>query len=816
MIDGWLLDVHSDHAGQQMLAWLIDIDGVAHRCSVPWHPTLHVHGSARDLEQLLYWLQQPEIQQRFSIGGMRQKKARLALDTYEIHQVLEIDVLLHHRLKGLAQHIEARGNFHRFSLFSVDAHVAQRFLHEHDCVLFQYVRWDGEHLHSLEMMSENGENFPPFHIIRLSADFKHPKGFISHDDEPMRLEFESIQQEGFAPSPSFTMSREIHRSECESARSFLVKFQSIMNELDPDIVLTQGGDRHLFPALLSMAKQTNAPLHLGRTSDSLSVSKAAQTVHSYGQTLHRPASYLLQGRLHLDLNNSFIVREGGIVGLFELARHSRQSAQEISRLSPGSVISAIQMRVALDDGVLVPWKKNRPEDTKTALELLHADRGGLYLDSQPGLHGPVIELDFASLFPSIIASRNISPETLNCACCQPPRTGDSSGFVPLHPEVAEQEFRHRQLAEHLGSGLFPQTQSKALQVPGLNTHTCARTQGFLGRVVAPLIERRRQLKQLRRRPGDPYDLRQNALKWLLVTCFGYTGYRNARFGRIEAHEAICAWARDILLTTIELAHQSGWDVLHAIVDCVWLSDRLGRTAPEQHAAALEFAEQVSQIVGIPLEFEDIYTFIAFLPSRMHGAGSLTKYWGLGQNGFKIRGIEMRQHSSPPWIRNLQQTALTILAKESEINDRNIPSTRAQWDVLSWYRSEIHRLKKGELNLSEAILTRRVTKPLTDYRVKNLTYAALERARRRGYLVLPGTKIRYVVIDILASVSYDRVVLSEEIETSESSLGQPCIQHYRSLALRAIWAILAPFGWTETSIQSAGLQRSLLEFNPEFV
>ena len=100
--------------------------------------------------------------------------ARLALDTYEIHQVLEIDVLLHHRLKGLAQHIEARGNFHRFSLFSVDAHVAQRFLHEHDCVLFQYVRWDGEHLHSLQMMSENGENFPPFHIIRLSADFKHP------------------------------------------------------------------------------------------------------------------------------------------------------------------------------------------------------------------------------------------------------------------------------------------------------------------------------------------------------------------------------------------------------------------------------------------------------------------------------------------------------------------------------------------------------------------------------------------------------------------------------------------------------------------
>jgi hypothetical protein len=50
---------------------------------------------------------------------------------------------------------------------------------------------------------------------------------------------------------------------------------------------------------------------------------------------------------------------------------------------PGSVISAIQMRTAMEDGVLVPWKKNRPEDTKTAWSLLHADRGGLYLDSKP-------------------------------------------------------------------------------------------------------------------------------------------------------------------------------------------------------------------------------------------------------------------------------------------------------------------------------------------------------------------------------------------------------------------------------------------------
>ena len=166
----------------------------------------------------------------------------------------------------------------------------------------------------------------------------------------------------------------------------------------------------------------------------------------------------------------------------------------------------------MDDGVLVPWKKNRPEDTKSALDLLQADRGGLYLDSRPGVHASVIELDFASLFPSIIATRNISPETLNCSCCQPPAASSLGGIVPLHPDQAANEFRDRTLRSRFGHGLFPLAHEKSLPVPGLNMHTCGRTHGFLGRVVAPIIERRRRLKQQHRAKGDAYDLQQNALK----------------------------------------------------------------------------------------------------------------------------------------------------------------------------------------------------------------------------------------------------------------------------------------------------------------
>ncbi|MBI4671989.1 MAG: hypothetical protein HY741_10035 [Chloroflexi bacterium] len=40
---------------------------------------------------------------------------------------------------------------------------------------------------------------------------------------------------------------------------------------------------------------------------------------------------------------------------------------------------------------------------------------------------------------------------------------------------------------------------------------------------------------------EVYRRCQSAHKWLLVTCLGYLGYKNARFGKIEAHEAVTAF-----------------------------------------------------------------------------------------------------------------------------------------------------------------------------------------------------------------------------------------------------------------------------------
>ena len=57
---------------------------------------------------------------------------------------------------------------------------------------------------------------------------------------------------------------------------------------------------------------------------------------------------------------------------------------------------------------------------------------------------------------------------------------------------------------------------------------------------------------------------------MLVTCFGYLGYKNARFGRIEAHEAVTAYGRDKLLRAKETFEAAGFTVLHGLTDCLWV------------------------------------------------------------------------------------------------------------------------------------------------------------------------------------------------------------------------------------------------------
>ena len=788
MVEGWILDVHLRTNSDLVTVWIKEDSGFVSEHTFRWSPVVHVSGSPDALSDLEKYLLGSICQSLFGSVSVKRSYHLLSHDSNSTSQVLSVKIPRASDIIPISRVIADRGEWNDYEIFSVDPKPAQKFLYDMGTHPFGRVKLGNGRIEALDSRLDKEWNLPKVRIASFSVD-------MSDENSIRNQVIRSVTVSDITPK-SEPRSGEIITIKMDSGRSvesFVSEIERSINWLNPDILVTMGGDITGFPAIISLASSAGLKVRLGRKKREVVVRREAITNWSYGRIVRSEAYHALEGRVHIDSSSSFIFKEGGIEGLFELSRMSGIPCQDLSRLSPGSAISAIQVRQSMEDGVLVPWKKNRPEDMKTGRQMLLADRGGLYLDPIPGVHEGVYELDFSSLFPSIIATRNISPETINCDCCIPPNMDDVvSSVLPLCSEEASEEIQSKK------------GKQQGLKVPELDYHTCMSKHGFLGRVVSPIIKIRSEMKKKIVNKGDSWDKRQNALKWLLVTCFGYTGYRNARFGRIECHEAICSWSREILLEAKSAAEEEGWECLHAIVDSIWLKDRMDREEFEQRDSIERLMCRIVKDSGIPIELEDRYDWIAFVPNRTTGSSSLTKYFAYGKKGWKIRGIETRQHSTCEWIKSLQMRIL------SEINEKGYEEgVRVS---IEHYQKEIIRMKQGLVPLSDLIISRRINNELNDYRVLNLTAAALMREERFTSVTPPGRKIRFVVVGIKRKIPQDRVRICTEIDRKSPSIEGESgdSAYYTGLASRAVFSILAPFGVSMDELQNSGSKQTRLD------
>ena len=176
--------------------------------------------------------------------------------------------------------------------------------------------------------------------------------------------------------------------------------------------------------------------------------------------------------------------------------------------------------------------------------------------------------------------------------------------------------------------------------------------------------------------------------------------------------------------------------------------------------------------------------MAFVPQRESDAGALTKYFGkvAGDDDFKIRGIEARQRSTPPFIEDVQRDCL----------DR-LDATRSPDAVLGRLKRAVDELQAGNVAVERLVERNRVSKPLEGYSQNTQNVAALKRARAQDLAVHPGQDIEYVVVDDEKS-SRDRVALAHEvIETYDAS-------YYETQLVRAVESVLLPLGWDRTDIR----------------
>jgi DNA polymerase I len=525
-----------------------------------------------------------------------------------------------------------------------------------------------------------------------------------------------------------------------SPQSVLRTLQDRLVASDPDVLCCSTA--RIIPFCHERAEKAGiADFRLGRASgyDKLA---GASTYESYGQVGHSPARFRVPGRAVVDESNSFLLDESGIPGLLDLVERSWRPLQETAWGSIGTILTAIQVREALSRDVLIPWNKWEPEQFKSVDTLHTADRGGFTFAPDVGIHENVVEVDFGSLYPNIMCEFNISPETICCDCHD---TDD---------------------------------------VPGIGYSICE-LEGFIPDVLRPIIDDRAAIKD-EIAATDDADRRQNlqarsdALKWILVSCFGYQGYRNAKFGRIECHEAINAFAREILLDAKETLESGGWRVIHGIVDSLWVQP----VDSADPTPIPELCERITADVAIPLELEDEFAWVCFVPKRDSQAGALTKYFGkvAGQDDFVTKGIEAVQRSTPPFVEALQRSLI-----------RTLDETRSPEAVCDRLHRGIRRLQRGDVAPEKLLIRKRVSKRLDAYGQRTQTVAALKRADDQGLSRQPGQDVEYVVVD-------DSRRSGARVRLAHESLAEYDSGFYRELAMRAGETILSPLGWERDRIE----------------
>ncbi len=732
VITGWLFDIYPSPKG--ITLWLIDQRGAKHCASVPFTPWFFMRVGDEDARRAV------DVAKSFPFPVTFTQEAQREIYSNQECKVLRVNVHDTTQLRNVVWRLER--HFPHFVFFNSDIPAQQIFFYSTGLFPLAY----GEYcIHDGTLMGWKLDDtldsinysVPPLVTLTLKnqPDFISPK-FRKH----YQLE---VSYEG----DTFCL-------EDEKPAEILHSLNRHLRRCDPDIIQTEYGDAILMPMLARLSSEHKIPLLLNRDEHAGYSTTHESSYFVYGKIVHKDGAFELAGRWHLDVENSFMMGEASLDGIVEIARLTQLPVQHQSRSTIGTALSSMQLSWAYRNSYLIPAKKREPEDFKSAATLLLADRGGLIFQPLMGFHEEIAELDFVSMYPSIMVQHNVSPETVNCQCC----SNES--------------------------------------VPELKYTLCEKRIGIVPSTLKPIVERRslyKKEKKRLRKLGDErwhlYDHRQNALKWILVCCFGYLGYKNARFGKIEAHESVNAFSREKILRAKEIAESQGYKFIHAIVDCMWLK-KDGATEADYERLCVE----VKAATNIEISLEGIYKWILFPSSKMDpNIPTANKYVGYYSNEeIKIRGIEVRRRDTPLFIKHMQGKMLEVFKPAKSVREVEALAPAA----LAAAKEFIDLLWSGQADPLELVIRRHISQLADEYTNNSANAVVAKALDESGIKLQPGEMIEYILLD---STGKKKPEKAKALALYAHDDGYDIVK-YTEMALKAVETLLLPFGYDVPTLQ----------------
>jgi DNA polymerase, archaea type len=367
-----------------------------------------------------------------------------------------------------------------------------------------------------------------------------------------------------------------------------------------------------------------------------------------------------------------------------------------------------------------------------------------------GVHEKVAEFDFVSLYPSIITKLNVGADTINCDCC---------------------------------------SSSKNI-VPELGYRVCEKRKGLVAESLEIPLQNRKEYKHFRKLATDDkswaiFDSRQGILRTIGHVSFGYQGHAHSHFGLIDGHIAICAWARFIANKARKTAEELEYDVLHLIIDSLFVKKTPDGVSHQQY---MKLKEEIEKATDFEISYEGEYKWIAFLSSKNNPkVGVSNRYFGCYQDGtIKDRGIETRRHDTPAYFSRFQREILEIMTRGNSVGEVKALMPKVK-ETFEKYKQ---RLQEGRVPLVDLIFTKMLSKDTNTYSVNNAETSAIYQLQDEGRTMRAGQMLQYVITDYYRKNSRKRstpVALINEKTTYDS-------KRYTQLLATVCNSVTEPFGY----------------------
>lgn len=283
---------------------------------------------------------------------------------------------------------------------------------------------------------------------------------------------------------------------------------------------------------------------------------------------------------------------------------------------------------------------------------------------------------------------------------------------------------------------------------------------------APItFTRVRSIEPLEKPPKYVYCLELDSPSpWFMIqgglithNCFGYLGFKNARWGSIESHQCVTAYARQYLIEAQQLAMEEGFYTIAGLTDSLYIQ----ATRPELNSKqkVQDVARKISRASGVAMNLDGHFNWIVFANIRDHkDIAALNRYFGAYCTGeFKIRGIESRKRSTAPIVKTMQKEMLEVLSKKTS-KEEFLASIPEIAEILRQYQQ---RVVNRVVNSQELTIKIKSTKGSDGYKVRTVQASAAHAYKQRGRPLEAGQTMQYIVRDDNCKTE-DRVIIGPEI------------------------------------------------------